>query len=147
MPKSVLFLCTHNSARSQMAEGLARALAREHGSDVEVWSAGTEARAMHPLAVKAMAEIRIDISRQRSKTLAEAPPNPDYAITLCSQAAEACPVFPTSAKSLHWDLPDPSAAEGSEEDRLAAFRMVRDLIARRLDEFWRKEMAGAAPDR
>jgi arsenate reductase len=136
MAESILFLCTHNSARSQMAEALGRDLAARRGSDVVVHSAGTEARGVHPLAVRAMSEVGLDLSSHRSKTLSEVLGDPSYVITLCSSAAESCPVFPGARRVEHWDLPDPSAAQGSEEQRLAVFRQVRDEIRKRLEEFW-----------
>ena len=110
----VLFLCTHNSARSQMAEGLLRYLA---GDRFEVQSAGTEATHVRPLAIRAMDEIGVDISGQESKTLDHYLGEPfDYVITVCDDANEACPFFPGARSRLHWSLPDPSAAEGTEED-------------------------------
>jgi arsenate reductase (thioredoxin) len=122
----VLFLCTHNSARSQMAEGLLRHLARDR---FEVMSAGTEATHVRPLAVRAMDEVGIDISGQESKTLDRYVGEPfDYVITVCEEANEACPFFPGAAERLHWSLPDPAAAQGTEEERLEVFRSVRDLL-------------------
>jgi len=122
----VLFLCTHNSARSQMAEGLVRHLA---GDRFEVMSAGTEATHVRPLAVRAMDEVGIDISGQESKTLDRYLGEPfDYVITVCEEANEACPFFPGAAERLHWSLPDPAAAQGTEEQRLEVFRSVRDLL-------------------
>ena len=122
----VLFLCTHNSARSQMAEGLLRYLA---GDCVEVMSAGTEATHIRPLAVRAMDELGIDISGQESKTLDRYLGEPfDYVITVCDEANEACPFFPGAAERLHWSLPDPAAAQGTEEERLEVFRSVRDRL-------------------
>ena len=122
----MLFLCTHNSARSQMAEGLLRYLA---GDRVEVMSAGTEATHIRPLAVRAMDEVGIDISGQESKTLDRYVGEPfDYVITVCEEANEACPFFPGAAERLHWSLPDPAAAQGTEEERLEVFRSVRDLL-------------------
>jgi arsenate reductase (thioredoxin) len=122
----VLFLCTHNSARSQMAEGLLRHLARDR---LEVMSAGTEATHVRPLAVRAMDEVGIDISGQESKTLDRYVGEPfDYVITVCEEANEACPFFPGAAERLHWSLPDPAAAQGTEEERLEVFRSVRDLL-------------------
>jgi arsenate reductase (thioredoxin) len=122
----VLFLCTHNSARSQMAEGLLRHLARDR---FEVMSAGTEATHVRPLAVRAMDEVGIDISGQESKTLDRYVGEPsDYVITVCEEANEACPFFPAAAERLHWSLPDPAAAQGTEEERLEVFRSVRDLL-------------------
>ncbi len=126
----VLFLCTHNSARSQMAEGLLRHLA---GDRFEAMSAGTEATRVRPLAVRVMDEIGVDISGQESKTLERYLGEPfDYVITVCDDANEACPVFPGAKHRLHWSFEDPSRAEGSEEERLAVFRAVRDRIADRV---------------
>jgi arsenate reductase (thioredoxin) len=122
----VLFLCTHNSARSQMAEGLLRDLA---GDQFEVMSAGTEATHVRPLAVRAMEEIGVDISSQESKTLDRYLDQPfAYVITVCDDANEACPFFPAAQSRLHWSFEDPSKAEGTEEERLAVFRRVRDGI-------------------
>jgi arsenate reductase len=126
----VLFLCTHNSARSQMAEGLLRHLA---GDRFEVMSASTEATHVRPLAIRAMEEIGVDISGQESKTLDRYLQEPfDYAITVCDDANEACPFFPGAQSRLHWSFEDPSKAEGSEEERLAVFRSVRDRIRDRM---------------
>ena len=126
----VLFLCTHNSARSQMAEGLLRHLA---GDRFEAHSAGTEASHVRPLAIRAMDEIGVDISGQESKTLDRYLGEPfDYVITVCDDANEACPFFPGAKSRLHWSLPDPSAAEGTEEERLSVFRSVRDGIRDRV---------------
>jgi arsenate reductase len=122
----VLFLCTHNSARSQMAEGFLRHLA---GDRFEVASAGTEARGVHPLAVCAMAEIGVDMSGQSSKTLDRFLDDGwDYVVTVCDSANETCPVFPRAATRVHWSFDDPSAVRGSDEQRLAVFRRVRDEI-------------------
>ena len=124
--KRALFLCTHNSARSQMAEGLLRALA---GDRFEAMSAGTEATHVRPLAVRAMEEIGVDISEQESKTLERyLKESFDYVITVCDDANEACPFFPGASERLHWSFEDPSRAEGSKEERLAVFRRVRDRI-------------------
>ena len=126
----VLFLCTHNSARSQMAEGLLRHMA---GDRFEAMSAGIEATHVRPLAVQAMEEIGVDISGQESKTLARYLQEPfDYVITVCDDANEACPFFPGAGNRLHWSFEDPSRAEGSEEERLAVFRSVRDQIRDRV---------------
>jgi arsenate reductase len=129
----VLFLCTHNSSRSQMAEGFLRALG---GARYEAFSAGTQARGIHPLAIKAMAERGIDISEaagHRSKTLQEFLGQPmDLVVTVCDETAEECPFFPGARRQEHWSFPDPSAATGSEEERLAVFRQVRDAIEARL---------------
>jgi arsenate reductase (thioredoxin) len=128
----VLFLCTHNSARSQMAEGLLCHLA---GDRFEAMSAGTEATRVRPLAIRAMEEIGMDISGQESKTLDRfLGESFDHVITVCDDANEACPFFPGAANRLHWSFEDPSRAEGSEEDRLAIFRTVRDQIRERIEE-------------
>ena len=126
----VLVLCTHNSARSQMAEGLLRALAPDR---FEVASAGTEATRVHPLTIRAMDELGIDLGSHTSKTLDRFLAEPwDHVITVCDTANERCPVFPGAAMRLHWGFDDPSAARGTEEERLAEFRRVRDAIATRL---------------
>ncbi len=122
----MLFLCTHNSARSQMAEGLLRHLT---GDRFEAYSAGTEATHVRPQALRVMGELGIDISGQESKTLDRYLGEPfDYVITVCDDAKEACPFFPGAAQRLHWSLPDPAAAEGTEDERLEVFRSVRDRL-------------------
>lgn len=124
----VLFLCVANSARSQMAEGLARTLL---GPGAFVQSAGSHPSRVNPLAIQALAEVGIDISRQRSKSVDEIDPaTVDTVITLCAE--EVCPVFLGRAVRLHWPLPDPAQSIGAEEDRLQAFRGVRDEIRLRL---------------
>lgn len=129
----MLFLCVHNSARSQMAEGFLRA---RGGDRFEAHSAGNEATEIRPLAISAMAELGIDISGQRSKGLTEyAGQRFDYAVTVCDDAKEACPYFPNAAHQVHWRFDDPSAAEGSDEQRRAVFRRVRDEIGREIDDF------------
>lgn len=126
----MLFLCTHNSARSQMAEGLLRELG---GDRYEVASAGTEARGIHPFAIQAMAEAGIDITTQESKTLDRFLSEPfDLVITVCDDAAEACPVFPGARERRHWSFPDPSRVRGTDEERFAAFARVRDAIRERI---------------
>jgi arsenate reductase len=128
----VLFLCTHNSARSQMAEGLLRALGN---GKFEVFSAGTEATFVRPLAIEAMQEIGLDISGQRSKVLTEYLGDPfDYVITVCDQANESCPVFPGAKNRLHWSFPDPSKATGTHAEQLAAYRRVREELAAMIRE-------------
>src|SRR5215212_1577325 len=128
----VLFLCTHNSARSQMAEGLLRHLA---GDRFETMSAGTEATHVRPLAVRAMNELGIDISGQESKTLERyLGQSFDYVVTVCDAANEACPVFPGARRRLHWSFEDPAQATGSDQDRLRVFRSVRDEIRKRVEE-------------
>ena len=140
----VLFLCTHNSARSQMAEGLLRHLG---GDRVEVASAGTEARGVNPLATRAMAEIGVDLSGHTSKTLDRfLGERWDYVITVCDSANESCPVFPGASTRLHWTFDDPSAATGTEELRLAVFRRVRDEIGARI-EAWLTQRAAVSERR
>lgn len=126
----VLFLCTHNSARSQMAEGILRYLG---GNQIEVHSAGTVATQVHPLAIASMAEKNIDISGQRSKHLDEfAGQTFDYVITVCDNARESCPVFPGAPERIHWSIADPSAVEGDEAMRLRAFRGTSDELVTRI---------------
>lgn len=133
MKKRVLFLCTHNSARSQMAEGLLRNLA---GEQFEVFSAGTEQTRVQPLAIEAMREIGIDIGGHRSKTLDELTGEQfDYVITVCDRANESCPIFPGATERIHWSFDDPTGATGTEEQKLRAFRTVRDAIQQRLRMF------------
>jgi arsenate reductase len=134
-PPRVLFLCTHNSARSQMAEGFLRAMA---GDRFEAGSAGTEKTSVNPLAIRAMAELGIDLGGHTSKLYADVASGPwDYLITVCDDANERCPWVPGSVKRLHWSFPDPSRATGSEEERLAVFRRVRDQIQERLTDWLR----------
>jgi arsenate reductase (thioredoxin) len=132
-PIRVLFVCTHNSARSQIAEAL---LQRYGGADFEVDSAGTEATRVNPLAVQVLAELGIDWSQARSKVIGEFLDQQfDYVITVCDRARATCPVFPGSSNSLHWGLDDPSEVEGSQEDKLAAFRRTQVDVAARLRPF------------
>lgn len=142
----VLILCTGNSARSQMAEGWLRRLA---GERYEVYSAGTHPSAINPLAIAAMGERGIDISEaagHRSKSLNEFRDQPfDYVITVCDQAAEACPIFRGPARRIHWSFPDPAAAKGTEEQRLSAFRATRDAIETRLREWVATGTEGQSP--
>ena len=130
MTERVLILCTGNSARSQMAEGLLRGLA---GGTVEVFSAGTQPSVVNPLAIEAMTERGIDISHNRSKRMNEFLSQPfNYVITVCDDAAEACPVFPGRVKRIHWSFPDPAAAAGDYDARLQVFRQTRYAIEARL---------------
>ena len=131
--KRVLFLCTHNSARSQMAEGLLRALG---GGRFEAASAGTEVTRVHPLAVATMAAAGIDLRGHRSKHLDEfAGQRFDYLITVCDDAAEACPVFPGASERIHWSIPDPSAVKGGEQERAQAFADAAEELATRVRSF------------
>jgi protein-tyrosine-phosphatase/DNA-binding transcriptional ArsR family regulator len=114
----VLFLCTHNSARSQIAEGLLRAKAK----NAEVFSAGTEVTRVNPYAIAAMDRLGIDISKQHSKSLEEFRSQKfDYVITVCDRAKESCPIFPGAPEQIHWSIPDPSEVKGSDEDKHRAF--------------------------
>ena len=127
-PRGVLFLCVANSARSQLAEGIARSLAP---AGVTVWSAGSQPTRVRPEAIAALAEIGIDISSHRSKPVSEIPAGQvDTVITLCGE--EECPVFLGNARRLHWGLPDPAGVGGPEADRADAFRRTRDELRRRL---------------
>ncbi|MBI4833989.1 MAG: arsenate reductase ArsC [Planctomycetes bacterium] len=130
MKKRALFLCTGNSARSQMAEGLLRHMA---GDKFEVTSAGIKPSPINPFAIKAMAEIRIDISNQYSKDVSQfINKSFDYVITLCDNARQTCPFFPGKAIKLHWGMPDPADAKGTEEEILTIFRKVRDEIKNKI---------------
>ena len=132
-PKRVLILCTGNSARSQMAEGLLR---HHGGSQFEVFSAGTEPSHVRPQAIEVMREIGIDIYGHRSKSVDEfANQKFDYVITVCDNARERCPIFPAGTERIHWSFDDPAAAEGDEAARLTVFRHVRDEIKDRILEF------------
>lgn len=138
----VLFLCTHNSARSQMAEALLRARSRGR---VEVESAGTEKTLVRPLALKALNEIGIDASAQTSKTMERFIDQQfDYVITVCDAANDACPTFPNAGAREHWSLPDPSKATGSEEQQLEVYRAVREELDVRIQGLV-KQLLGGAP--
>jgi len=133
--KGVLFLCVANSARSQMAEGIARSLAPE---DIKVFSAGSCPINVRPESIAVLKEIGIDISGHYSKSVSDIPASEvDTVITLCGE--EECPAFLGQAERLHWGLPDPIAAEGTEQDRLDAFRRTRDELKQRLQIFFSKE--------
>lgn len=131
--KRVLILCTGNSARSQMAEGLLRKLA---GDRFAVESAGTVASFVRPQAIQVMSEVGIDISSHRSKSLEVFLASPfDYVITVCDNANQSCPVFPGMAERIHWSLDDPAEATGTDDEILAVFRKVRDEIRQKLIDF------------
>jgi arsenate reductase len=148
-PIRVLFVCTGNSARSQIAE----ALLRQHGGGAfEVASAGTEPKGVNPLTVRILREVGIDVSAARSKSVTEfLGQELDYVITVCDQARESCPVFPGAHESIHWGFDDPAAAEGDEAARLQVFRRVMNEISVRLKPFQEVALrahgrnAGAAP--
>jgi len=134
MKKKVLFLCTGNSCRSQMAEGLLR---HKAGDYLEAASAGTEPHAVHPLAVKVMKEIGVDISEHRSKSVKKFLRQEfDYIITVCDRAGESCPVFPGRAEKIHWSLEDPARAEGNEGKKLKVFRQIREELVSLIEDFF-----------
>jgi arsenate reductase len=131
--KHILILCTGNSARSQMAEGILRHLA---GDRFEVESAGTAPSFVRPEAIKALAEIGIDISNHYSKSVTQFTDREfDHVITVCDNAKESCPIFPGKRERIHWSFSDPAAVKGTEEERLSAFRTVRDQIHAKLLTF------------
>lgn len=133
MKRRVLFLCTGNSCRSQMAEGFLRTMA---GDRFQAESAGTDPAGLNPGAVAAMSELGIDISGQRSKSMKELEDQPfDCVITVCDRARESCPTLPGAATVLHWSLEDPAAARGPVEERRAVFRRVRDELAEHVRRF------------
>jgi len=133
MKKTVLILCTGNSARSQMAEGLLR---HDAGDRFEVSSAGTQPSRVRPEAIAAMREVGIDISSQRSKSVDEFAAHAfDYVLTVCDNAKESCPIYPGHGNRLHHSFEDPAAVHGTGEDKLAAFRRVRDEIREYLKGF------------
>ena len=139
MKKRLLFLCTHNSCRSQMAEGLVNHFLGDH---YEAFSAGTEATRVNLLALRVMAEIGIDISAHYSKTMDEFAGQPfDYVITLCGDANERCPLFFGGVKRIHLGFEDPSRLPGSEDEVLPEYRRVRDEIKARLIQFFTEETA------
>lgn len=137
--KRILVLCTGNSARSQMGEGLFR---HEGGADYEVASAGTAPSVVRPEAIAVMSEIGIDISGNRSKSVDEfAGQHFDYVVTVCDNARDQCPVFPGRAERIHWSIEDPAAVQGSEPERLTAFRRIRDELRQRIQEFFASRRA------
>jgi arsenate reductase (thioredoxin) len=132
-PIRVLFVCVGNACRSIFAE----ALLRHHGgSDFEVYSAGTEPKGIHPLTARVLDEVGLDHAWARSKSVSEFQGQAfDYVITVCDPARQACPVFPGARETLHWDYEDPAAVEGTEEERLSAFRATLTLLAGRIETF------------
>ena len=142
-PIRVLFVCTHNSARSQLAEAL---LGRLGGGDFEVHSAGTEAARVNPYAIRVLAEQGIDWTGATSKTIdGFLGQRFDHVITVCDRARETCPYFPGSTSTLHWGLDDPSDVGGTDEERLEAFRRTAAEIAERLGPFIEVALRGAGP--
>lgn len=139
MKPKVLFLCTGNSARSQMAEGYLRHVASDSFTAL---SAGIEPKGLNPLAVEVMKEIGIDISSQESKDVVTLlGQHIPYVVTVCDNAKERCPIFPGTWKFLHWSFIDPAAAEGNREERLRVFRQVRDQIVAQVDDAFVKGTA------
>jgi arsenate reductase len=135
--RRVLFLCTGNSIRSQMAEGFLKALG---SGQWQVQSAGVIQSYVHPLAIQVMEEIRIDISQQTSKSMDQFVNKKfDYVITLCDNAAKFCPTFRGQARRLHWPFEDPAGAIGTMEERLVVFRRIRDGIKTKIEEFLKSE--------
>ena len=133
--KRVLFLCTGNSCRSQMAEGFLRHMA---GDKFEVFSAGVKPTQVNPLAIKVMAEVGVDIFEHRSKSATEfIGQSFDYVVTVCDNAKQTCPVFPGRHEKLHWSLGDPAAAQGSEEANLAQFRKARDELKEKIAQLFK----------
>lgn len=131
--QKVLILCTGNSARSQMAEGLLRSMA---GGRFAVFSAGTKPSFVRPEAIVAMRELGVDLSSHRSKSVDEyRDASFDYVITVCDHANESCPLFAGKAERIHWSFEDPAAIDGDEETRLGSFRKIRDQIAGQLRSF------------
>ena len=129
----VLFVCTGNSARSQMAEAILRQMG---GPDFEAYSAGTHPREVHPLTLRALAEAGVSAAGLRSKSVDEFTGDRfDFVITVCDRARQSCPVFPGAERSLHWGFDDPSEAEGSEDERLAVFRRVLSEVTMRMRAF------------
>ena len=129
-PIRILFLCTHNSARSQMAEALLRKIA---GDRVEVFSAGSEPTSIHPLAIKVMSEIGIDLTQHRSKHLNEfVGQHFDYIVTVCDRVREVCPVFPGDPEQIHWSFPDPVAIEGSKQTQEKGFVNTANQLTTRI---------------
>ena len=139
--KRILVLCTGNSARSQMGEGLFR---HDGRGAYEVESAGTKPGHVRPEAIAVMKELGIDISGHRSKSVNEFEGQAfDYVVTVCDNARDNCPVFPAGTERIHWSFEDPAAVQGTEEERLAAFRRIRDQIRERVVQFF-QERTGAA---
>ena len=126
LKKGILFLCTRNSCRSQMAEGFAKKILPKN---MEIFSAGLEPKGVHPMAIKVMQEIGVDISHQKSKNISEIPIDKiDLVVTLCGDAAERCPIFPGKVERIHWEIEDPAKDQGSDKEIIIVFRKVRDNI-------------------
>jgi arsenate reductase (thioredoxin) len=138
MKKKILILCTGNSCRSQMAEGFLRHLG---GDKFEVFSAGVKPTQVNPLTIKVMAEMGVDISSYRSKSVKEFIGQKfDYVITVCDNAKQTCPMFPGNSQKIHWNLDDPAEIEGAEEKKLIIFKKVRDQIRENISKFLKKNL-------
>jgi arsenate reductase len=132
--KNILFICVHNSARSQMAEGLFR---HYYGEECNVYSAGADPRGIHHMSIQIMAEIGIDLSKHRSKSLKEFEGNEmDYVVTVCGEGQVACPFFVGGNEYVHQSFDDPSTFEGTEEEKMQQFRVVRDELKKWLEQFY-----------
>lgn len=130
-PVRILFLCTHNSARSQMAEGITRS---KGGDRVQVFSAGTEPSQVHPLAISAMEKLNVDIRDHHSKSVTQFVKEKfDYVITVCDRAKESCPIFPGAPEQIHWSFPDPSEVKGTEAERTKAFYDTAIQLSQRIN--------------
>lgn len=141
-PIRVIFVCTGNSARSQMAEALLR---KEGGDAFEVVSAGVDPQGVNPMTIRALAEVGIDITGARSKSVIEFLGQPfDYVVTVCDRARESCPVFPGGAETLHWGFDDPAEATGTDAERHAVFVRVMGEVGRRIRAFVPVALAGVA---
>lgn len=126
LKKGILFVCTRNSCRSQMAEGFAKKMLPKN---MVIFSAGLEPKGVYPMAIKVMQEIGVDISHQKSKNISEIPIDKiDLVITLCGDAAERCPIFPGKVERIHWEIEDPAKDQGSDKEIIIVFRKVRDNI-------------------
>ena len=126
LKKGILFVCTRNSCRSQMAEVFAKKMLPKN---MVIFSAGLEPKGVHPMAIKVMQEIGVDISHQKSKNISEIPIDKiDLVITLCGDAAERCPIFPGKVERIHWEIEDPAKDQGSDKEIIIVFRKVRDNI-------------------
>lgn len=141
MKQRVLFLCTGNSCRSQMAEGILRSL---HGDSYEVYSAGTDPCGVNPWAVACMREVDVDISGQKSKSIGDIPVKSfDCVVTVCDNAKQRCPVFPGAKQKIHWSIPDPGGIGGTQRQIESTFRNVREMLSEKIESQFGKGQSGA----
>ena len=132
LQKGILFLCTGNSCRSQMAEGFARKMLSKN---VKIFSAGLEPKGVHPIVIKVMQEVGVDISKQKSKNISEIPlAKINMVITLCGDTTESCPIFPGKVKRVHWEIEDPDKCQGSDKEIAKVFRKVRGKIKSHIEQ-------------